>query len=205
MPNCFSRLSSAAILRCITIVLVLVLAGCASSQGAESQEVDKQTAPAETKTVETGEQQDAQDAQETEEAESTENALPEKETTMADPNAPDDVAAPPEDATTTDSGLAYKILEEGEGDTPSKTSTVQVHYTGWTTDGEKFDSSHERGKPAEFPLNRVIAGWTEGVSMMKPGEKRRLWIPEELAYQGRPGAPQGMLVFDVELLKIVKK
>ncbi|MFP4599176.1 MAG: FKBP-type peptidyl-prolyl cis-trans isomerase [Persicimonas sp.] len=123
---------------------------------------------------------------------------------MADPNAPDDVAAPPEDTTTTDSGLAFRILEEGQGDqTPSETDTVRVHYTGWTTDGKKFDSSHDRGKPAEFPLNKVIPGWTEGVSMMTVGEKRRLWIPEDLAYGGRPGAPQGMLVFDVELIAIV--
>ncbi len=195
-------------LRGIALVFALVLAGCASTPKAE------QEAPtdAPTETAETAEQEAtdeaAQQEETTEAVETTDKeevALPEKETKMADPNAPDDVAAPPEDATTTDSGLAYKILEEGQGDSPTKTSTVRVHYTGWTTDGNKFDSSHDRGKPAEFPLNRVIAGWTEGVSMMKEGEKRRLWIPEKLAYQGRPGAPQGMLVFDVELLKIVKK
>ena len=123
---------------------------------------------------------------------------------MVDTSAPDDVAAPPEDAEFTDSGLAYRVLEEGQGgQTPGKTDTVRVHYTGWTTDGEKFDSSHDRGRPAEFPLDRVIAGWTEGVSLMQVGEKRRFWIPEELAYKGTPGRPQGMLVFDVELLEIV--
>lgn len=122
---------------------------------------------------------------------------------MTDTSAPDDVAAPPEDAQTTDTGLAYKVLEEGSGDSPSETDTVKVHYTGWTTDGEKFDSSVDRGRPAEFPLNRVIAGWTEGVGMMSEGAKWRLWIPEELAYKGAPGRPQGMLVFDVELIEIV--
>lgn len=123
---------------------------------------------------------------------------------MTDTSAPDNVAAPPADATVTDSGLAFTILQEGDGDSPGASNTVRVHYTGWTTDGQKFDSSHDRGKPAEFPLNRVIAGWTEGVSLMREGETRRLWIPEKLAYQGRPGAPKGMLVFDVELLKIVR-
>jgi peptidylprolyl isomerase len=122
---------------------------------------------------------------------------------MADTSAPDDVAAPPQEAQTTDSGLAYKVLQDGSGDSPSSTDTVKVHYTGWTTDGEKFDSSVDRGRPAEFPLNRVIAGWTEGVGLMQEGAKWRLWIPEELAYKGAPGRPQGMLVFDVELLEIV--
>lgn len=123
---------------------------------------------------------------------------------MPDTSAPDDVAAPPEDAEFTNSDLAYRILQEGSGgETPTQSSVVKVHYTGWTTDGEKFDSSHDRGKPAEFPLDRVIAGWTEGVSLMTEGEKRRFWIPEELAYKGMPGRPQGMLVFDVELLEIV--
>jgi peptidylprolyl isomerase len=80
---------------------------------------------------------------------------------------------------------------------------VEVHYSGWTTDGNMFDSSVARGRPTQFPLNRVIAGWTEGVALMVEGETRRLWIPESMAYQGRPGAPAGMLVFDVELLRII--
>ena len=75
-----------------------------------------------------------------------------------------------------------------------------MHYTGWTTDGKMFDSSVMRGQPATFPLNRVIPGWTEGLQLMVVGEKRRFWIPEKLAYQGKEGAPKGMLVFDVELL-----
>lgn len=124
----------------------------------------------------------------------------------AQPNqipAPPDVAAPPADAEKTPSGLASKVLQPGEGGKhPSEEDIVTVNYTGWTTDGKMFDSSVTRGQPASFPLNRVIPGWTEGVQLMTVGEKRRFWIPEELAYKGRPGAPQGMLVFDVELLGI---
>lgn len=125
----------------------------------------------------------------------------------ADPDdplaAPPDVAAIPADATVTASGLATRVLEPGDGTAhPARTDRVTVHYTGWTTDGQMFDSSVERGSPATFPLDRVIAGWTEGVQLMVEGEKRRLWIPEDLAYQGRPGPPAGMLVFDVELIRI---
>jgi peptidylprolyl isomerase len=119
------------------------------------------------------------------------------------PAVPPDVAAPPKDATKTKSGLAYKVLQKGTGTThPSATSTVKVDYTGWSTDGKMFDSSITRGEPATFPLNRVIAGWTEGVQLMTEGEKTRFWIPQDLAYKGQPGPPAGMLVFDVELLKI---
>jgi FKBP-type peptidyl-prolyl cis-trans isomerase len=118
---------------------------------------------------------------------------------------PPDVAAPPADAAKTKSGLASKLLVKGTGkEKPTRDSTVKVHYTGWTTDGKMFDSSITRGQPAEFPLGGVIAGWTEGVQLMTVGEKRRFWIPEELAYKGQQGAPQGMLVFDVELLEIKK-
>ena len=116
--------------------------------------------------------------------------------------APDDVGAPPADAETTASGLASKVLEAGSGAVhPTATSNVTVHYTGWTTDGRMFDSSVARGQPSMFPLNRVIRGWTEGVQLMVVGEKRRFWIPEELAYGGRRD-PRGMLVFDVELIAI---
>ena len=118
-------------------------------------------------------------------------------------SAPEDVGAAPTDAMKTASGLAYKTLQKGTGtERPSANSSVSVHYTGWTTDGKMFDSSVMRGQPATFGLNQVIAGWTEGVQLMTVGEKTRFWIPEELAYKGRPGAPQGMLVFDVELLEI---
>ena len=85
----------------------------------------------------------------------------------------------------------------------TSTSTVEVHYTGWTTDGHMFDSSVVRGESIEFPLNGVIAGWTEGLQLMVEGEHRRLWIPEDLAYRGQAGRPAGMLVFDVELIRIV--
>lgn len=114
---------------------------------------------------------------------------------------PDNVAEPPAEAQVTGSGLASIVLEEGTGsDHPGPTTEVTVHYAGWTTDGEMFDSSVARGEPASFPLNRVIAGWTEGLQLMVVGERRRFWIPENLAYGGQPDRPQGMLVFDVELL-----
>jgi FKBP-type peptidyl-prolyl cis-trans isomerase len=117
--------------------------------------------------------------------------------------APSDVTAPAPDASATASGLATKVLEPGTGTRhPGPNSRVRVHYTGWTTDGEMFDSSVARNEPITFGLNQVIAGWTEGVQLMVEGEKRRLWIPERLAYRGQRGAPQGMLVFDVELIKI---
>jgi len=119
------------------------------------------------------------------------------------PAAPADVAAPPEDAEVTRSGLATKVLQAGTGTKhPTRFSSVTVHYTGWTTDGKMFDSSVERGQPASFPLSQVIKGWTEGLQLMVEGEKRRLWIPEKLAYDGAPGSPAGMLVFDVELISI---
>jgi len=117
--------------------------------------------------------------------------------------APADVASPPADATTTASGLASKVLEPGTGvNHPTARSKVRVHYTGWTTDGRMFDSSVARNEPISFALHQVIPGWTEGVQLMVEGETRRLWIPERLAYAGAPGAPRGMLVFDVELIKI---
>src|SRR5262245_1111167 len=115
---------------------------------------------------------------------------------------PPDVAAPPAGAQQTASGLASIRLQAGSGaQHPTPTDLVTVHYTGWTTDGKMFDSSVSRGRPATFPLDRVIAGWTEGVQLMVAGEKRRFWIPEALAYKGLRD-PKGMLVFGVELIKI---
>jgi len=115
---------------------------------------------------------------------------------------PPNVAAPPADAVKTASGLASKVITPGTGkDHPAKDDVVTIHYTGWKTDGTQFDSSVARGKPASFPVARVIAGFSEGLQLMVPGEKRRLWIPEALAYKGAR-EPKGMLVFDIELLDI---
>lgn len=117
------------------------------------------------------------------------------------PEAPSDVAAPPADSMKLASGLSYKVITPGTGtERPGPNSEVTVHYTGWTTDGQSFDSSVARGKPATFGVSQVIPGWTEGLQLMTVGETRRLWIPENLAYKGQAGYPQGMLVFDVELL-----
>lgn len=122
------------------------------------------------------------------------------------PPVPEDVKAAPASAKKTKSGLAYRVLKAGKGkDSPKATDTVSVHYTGWTPDGKMFDSSVTRGEPTSFPLNRVIGGWTEGVQLMKVGDKARFWIPADLAYGDkpkRPGAPAGPLVFDIELLEI---
>jgi hypothetical protein len=108
---------------------------------------------------------------------------------------------------TSPSGLMWYDLIEGDGPSPaSPASTVEVHYTGWLIDGTKFDSSVDRGQTIEFPLNRVIKGWTEGVGSMRVGGKRKLLIPSDLAYgpQGRPGTipPSAFLVFDVELFGV---
>jgi peptidylprolyl isomerase len=117
--------------------------------------------------------------------------------------APRDVKSPTAaSARTTASGIAHRLLRAGKGTArPGATDTVTVHYTGWTADGKMFDTSLG-GRPVEFPLNEVIAGWTEGVQLMRVGEKRRFWIPQQLAYRGRPNRPAGMLVFDIELLGI---
>lgn len=117
------------------------------------------------------------------------------------PVTPVDVAAAPADAERTASGLASMVLQAGTGtDHPGPTSSVTVHYSGWTTDGHLFDSSVVRGRVVSFPLNAVIVGWTEGLQLMVEGEKRRFWIPVDLAYAGRAGAPAGTLVFDVTLI-----
>lgn len=120
------------------------------------------------------------------------------------PDVPADVAAAPADAERSKSGLAWKVLRAGTGTRhPSKKSRVEVHYTGWTIDGTMFDSSVSRGTPASFALDGVIPGWTEGLQLMVEGEVRRFWIPKKLAYRGQPGYPEGMLVFEVELISIL--
>ncbi|HEU4407046.1 MAG TPA: FKBP-type peptidyl-prolyl cis-trans isomerase [Polyangiaceae bacterium] len=122
--------------------------------------------------------------------------------------APPDVAAPPANAQKTSSGLASLVIQPGTGtEHPAATDKVKVHYTGWNqSNGEMFDSSVNKGRPAEFRLDQVIKGWTEGVQLMVAGEKRRFWIPAALAYGDkakRPGGPSGDLCFDVELLEII--
>lgn len=109
----------------------------------------------------------------------------------------------------TASGLQYVVEKEGEGAQPTETDEVTVHYTGKLLNGQVFDSSVQRGEPATFPLNRVIPGWTEGVQLMKEGAKYTFFIPSDLAYgpQGIPNAipPHSTLIFEVELIKVIKK
>lgn len=109
-----------------------------------------------------------------------------------------------EGVTTTESGLQYEVLEQGTGPQPEATDRVQVHYRGMLVDGTEFESSYER-EPVVFPLNQVIAGWTEGVQLMSVGSKYRFVIPPELAYgeDRGPGGPGSTLIFEVELLDIV--
>jgi FKBP-type peptidyl-prolyl cis-trans isomerase len=117
---------------------------------------------------------------------------------------PADVAAPPADATKTASGLVSKVIVAGTGTThPTPVDLVTVDYTGWTVAGKMFDSSVSRGKTATFPLDRVMAGWTEGVQLMVTGETRRFWIPQALAKKGQ-GDPKGTLVFDVKLMSFTE-
>jgi peptidylprolyl isomerase len=132
--------------------------------------------------------------------------LKEEEAPMPVIAAPPDVAAAPADASVTASGLASKVLQPGNSNVrPTATSTVRVHYTGWTTNGEMFDRSVARGEPYETNLDSVIAGWTQGVQLMVVGERRRFWIPAKLAYgdtNPNPQLPTGTLVFDIELLGV---
>jgi len=108
---------------------------------------------------------------------------------------------------TTASGLQYEVITEGEGEKPSATSTVKVNYKGTLINGTVFDSSYDRGEPIEFPLNGVIAGWTEGLQLMSVGSKYKLYIPYQLAYGERGGGemikPYSALIFEVELLDII--
>ena len=111
-----------------------------------------------------------------------------------------------EGITKTASGLQYEVLQEGTGPKPGPTSTVEVHYEGRLINGKVFDSSYQRKETISFPLNRVIAGWTEGLQLMTTGSKYRLYVPSELGY-GTRGAgadipPHSALIFDVELISI---
>lgn len=113
------------------------------------------------------------------------------------------------EVTTTSSGLQYEVIKkaEGEGTSPTPNNKVTVHYHGTLTDGTVFDSSVDRGKPATFGLKQVIPGWTEGLQLMKVGDKYRFWLPSDLAYgeRGAPGGkigPNEVLVFEVELIEV---
>jgi FKBP-type peptidyl-prolyl cis-trans isomerase len=161
-------------MRSLSIALILLAWTAASAQTPSSQTSNAQTASSQSKTI-------------------TLTAIP----------APPDVAAPPADATKTPSGLVTKVEKPGSGkDHPASDDHVTVDYTGWTTNGKMFDSSVARGKPMTLPVGAVIPGFSEGLQLMVTGETRRLWIPESLAYKGKPGKPAGMLVFDVTLLDI---
>lgn len=108
----------------------------------------------------------------------------------------------------TASGLQYQVITEGKGKSPGLDDTVKAHYTGTLINGQKFDSSYDRGQPAEFPVSGVIRGWTEALQMMKPGGKMKLWIPADLGYgpSARPGIPaNSVLVFDVELVEVMPR
>jgi len=124
--------------------------------------------------------------------------------TRRSPNIPPpDVAAPPDDAKRTLSGVFYKVLKPGTGTRrPGPRDSVTVHYTGWTTDGKMFDSTIARGMSVTLSLDNVIRGWTEGMQLMVEGERARFWIPQNLAYKGEPGAPRGMLVFEIDLISV---
>lgn len=111
-----------------------------------------------------------------------------------------------EGVVTLPSGLQYEVIEEGDGATPRRRSTVVVHYSGTLIDGTPFDSSHQRGEPTRFPVNRFIPGWTEALQLMQVGDKWRLFIPADLAYGDRGVdlliAPGSTLIFEVELLEV---
>jgi FKBP-type peptidyl-prolyl cis-trans isomerase FklB len=113
-----------------------------------------------------------------------------------------------EGVVTTDSGLQYKVITEGTGATPSATDTVEVHYRGTLIDGTEFDSSYRRGETVSFPVNGVIAGWTEALQLMQEGAKYELYIPSDLAYgpggTGGPIGPNQALIFEVELVSVAK-
>ena len=124
---------------------------------------------------------------------------------LAFPACQRDPFAVPNDALRTPSGIASKVLQVGLGSVkPTLQSRVTVHYTGWTTDGQEFDSSRTSNQPITFALTQVIPGWTEILQQMVQGEKRRVWIPGHLAYDSdpRPEAPKGTLIFDIEILDI---
>jgi FKBP-type peptidyl-prolyl cis-trans isomerase len=122
------------------------------------------------------------------------------------PPPPPDVAKPPEGTKRTAKGVYYRLLKgSGKDQHPTPDDAVKVNYAGWTTDGRMFDSSYIKGDPIQFNLNGTIPGWIDGIPLMALGDRMRFWIPEDMAYKGVAGKPEGMLVFDVELVDIVQK
>lgn len=119
------------------------------------------------------------------------------------PRAPVQLTSAPKNAKRTKSGLAYLFVEQARNSArPGPNDHVEVHYSAWTRDGKLFDSSVVAGAPRSLPVNRLIPGWAEGLQLMGVGDKARFWIPEQLAYAGKEGAPRGLLVYEVELLSI---
>ena len=119
--------------------------------------------------------------------------------------APLDVASPPPEASTTPSGLAYRVLVSGKGGPhPDAGSRVEVNYTGWTPDGTIVEGAPLGGPTATFQLSETMPGWREGLRMMSAGDKWRFWIPPHLAYADQPEKPQGMLVYDIDLVGFAK-
>jgi peptidylprolyl isomerase len=119
------------------------------------------------------------------------------------PDVPADLAAAPADAETGRDGLAWQVLESGTGEgNPGPGDTVKVHYIGWNQEGKWFDSSYSKGTAAVLEFDNLIDGWKQALRSMVPGEKRRLWVPASLAYANDPAGPQGMLIFEVELIEV---
>lgn len=134
--------------------------------------------------------------------------LPALVTPLKPPPTPKDLKKPPPEARKTYSGISYLGLVSGASEAmPTPDDTIVAHYAGWTTDGKLYDSTYARGEPSTFKVGNVIAGWAEGLTLMRVGDRMRFWIPAKLAYGDHPskGIPAGMLILEVELLEIKGK
>jgi FKBP-type peptidyl-prolyl cis-trans isomerase len=149
------------------------------------------------------EEQQARQAKQREEAQAEREAQAEKNRAEGEAFLAENKSK--EGVITTESGLQYKVIVEGDGEKPGAEDTVEVHYRGTLIDGTEFDSSYSRGEPAKFQVNRVIAGWTEALQLMNEGSKWEIYIPSDLAYGSRGAGsnigPDAVLIFEVELLK----